>query len=69
MRPLDKCRKTECYVDGEWIPVHWEQLDKGDLIRVISGKGADYPDVVTEQPALQVDPLSGVLAGCTPTAI
>lgn len=63
MRTLEESRKYEVLMpDGSWQPVHWEQLDKGDVVRVnpplpddIYHDGA--PFVVVELPALKADPL------------
>jgi hypothetical protein len=59
MRTLEQTRKYECLVDGEWVPVHWEQLEEGDVVR--SNYTVDGPMVeeyvLSKQPALEVDVL------------
>jgi len=57
MRTLEESRKYEVLVDGAWIPVHWEQLDKGDTVRCNPALPEDVyhdasPFVVDEQPTL-----------------
>lgn len=59
MRSLEQTRKYECLVDGEWVPVHWEQLEEGDVVRsnfIIDGPMVEEY-VLAEQPALKVDVL------------
>ena len=47
--------------DGSWVPVHWEQLDVGDVVRCNPPLPEDIfhdsePFVIAELPALRVDP-------------
>lgn len=67
MRTLDQAKKFECYHEGAWVPVHWEQLDKGDLVRTskdtIDGPLTDEFRIV-QLPGLEVDPV--VFVGSIP---
>ena len=60
MRSLDQCRKYEVLTDkGIWIPVHWEQLDEGDICRCVPCSKYEHPTfVVSEHPHLLCEPVS-----------
>ncbi len=38
MKKPEDCNRYEAFVDGSWIPVHFEQLEPGDIFRRF------YPD-------------------------
>jgi hypothetical protein len=60
MRTLEQTRKYECLVNGKWVPVHWEQLEQGDVVRSNYTVGGPMVEeyVLSEQPALKVDVLT-----------
>ena len=59
MRSLEQARKYEALVDGQWVPVHWEQLDKGDIVRCCPQDVLDGPMsvefIVANTPGLEAD--------------
>jgi hypothetical protein len=68
MRTVEESKKYQASINGSWIPVHWEQIDKGDMIRILSPDGTPISDagdaahnltmlVVTESPCIRVEPL------------
>jgi len=64
MRTLEESRKFEVLVDGVWIPVHWEQLDKGDTVRCNPPLEDDVyhdasPFVIEKKPGLVVEKIRG----------
>lgn len=67
MKALNACRRTEVKQGDTWVPVHWEQLDKGDIIRMFEPASLDgtttqvhfegvYTDgILIKQPALHIE--------------
>ncbi len=41
MRNLADCRIVEIKIADVWTPVHWEQLDEGDIIRFRNPDGSE----------------------------
>lgn len=64
MRTIEESRKYEVLMsDGSWQPVHWEQLDEGDVVRIVPREDVVdpflsqcNPFVIAEMPGLKVDP-------------
>ena|SRR5271168_4920884 len=61
MRPLEQCRRYEIETAEGWVPVHWEQLDVGDVVRCFEPDGTPSVDpavplhmTISEVPAIQV---------------
>lgn len=67
MRTLWESRKYEVLMpDGSWVPVHWEQLDKGDMVRCNPALPEDVyhtaePFVIDKQPVLSTETLEVVM--------
>lgn len=55
---LKEIRETQIYTsETGWINVHWEQLEKGDIIRMREADTEDWeePLIITQDPFLKVD--------------
>ncbi|MDN3079997.1 hypothetical protein [Enterococcus faecium] len=65
MKPLNQIRRFEVSTPEGWVPVHWEQHDIGDVVRIKPSvsehdhnlNGNLY--VVSVQPTLNVDIVGG----------
>lgn len=63
MKAPNEVRRYEALVNGLWKECHWDQLEKGDIIRCCHSSLLEGPPteefVVCEQPALKVDGVKG----------
>jgi hypothetical protein len=61
MRALEDCKRYEVQTDNGWVPVRWEQLDVGDIVRAFHPDGTPETDpmvplhmTISELPHLRV---------------
>ena len=70
MRELRHCRRAQMFIGNAWVDVHWQQLDEGDIIRIVNPDGTVITDPtdaglfvkgaqlkVLERPQLKVEPV------------
>jgi len=57
MRTLEQTRRYEVRHEGQWVPIHWEQLDHGDRVRQYDPGVTDHYEEFTvhRHPMLHAD--------------
>ena len=59
MRKLSDCRIVEIKIADVWTPIHWEQLDEGDIIRFRNPDGSEaFPQTCYSGEKLVLQPIS-----------